>query len=87
MVQVDATAAELKAALDRLEEVALPLAQARAQASADATEIASLKRECERLLARIGELENQTRTLAGVTDEVEGRLDEAIAEIRSVLAQ
>jgi predicted nucleic acid-binding Zn-ribbon protein len=41
--------------------------------------------ERERLLARIAALEEETRDLAGLSEEVEVRLDGAIAEIRSVL--
>ena len=43
--------------------------------------------ERERLLARIAELEHEVQALAGVTDEVEGRLDDAIGEIRAALAR
>jgi hypothetical protein len=41
--------------------------------------------ERERLLERIAMLEEETRDLAGLSEEVEARLDGAIAEIRSVL--
>ena len=39
------------------------------------------------LLARIAELEDETRSLAGLTEEVEDRLDGAIAEIRTALGR
>ncbi len=87
MAQFDPMAAQLMAALDRLEEVALPLVELRARAAKDAAEIAELKLEREHLLTRIAELEEEARALAGVTDEVEGRLDEAITEIRTALAR
>jgi len=87
MAELDQMTAQLKAALDRLEAEALPLAEARARAAKDAAEIESLKRERVQLLARIAELEEEARAITGVTDEVEGRLDEAITEIRAALAR
>jgi chromosome segregation ATPase len=87
MAELDQMTAQLTAALDRLEAQALPLAEARARAAEDAAEIETLKREREQLLARIAELEDETRAIAGVTDKVEGRLDEAITEIRAALAR
>lgn len=87
MAELDQMTAQLKAALDRLEAEALPLAAARARAAKDAAEIETLKREREQLLARIAELEDEARAITGVTDEVEGRLDEAITEIRAALAR
>jgi hypothetical protein len=87
MAELDQMTAQLKAALDRLEAEALPLAEARARAAKDAAEIESLKRERVQLLARIAELEEEARAITGVTDEVEGRLDDAITEIRAALAR
>jgi len=87
MAELDQMAAQLTAALDRLESLALPLAEAKARALENAAEIESLKHEREQLLARIAELEDEARAIAGVTDEVEGRLDEAITEIRAALAR
>ena len=87
MAELDLMAAQLSEALDRLESLALPLADARARAAKDAAEIDRLRQERERLLARIAELEDEARTLTGVTDEVEGRLDDAITEIRAALAR
>ncbi len=80
-------ASRLAAALEKLEVTALPLAEARARAARDAAEIAGLNAERESLLARIAELEDETRSLAGITEEVEDRLDGAIAEIRSALGR
>lgn len=87
MAEFDVLAAQLTTALDRLEAQVLPLLEARARAMRDAAEIESLKAERERLLARIAELEEDARNLAGVTDEVGGRLDDAISEIRTALAR
>ena len=87
MAELDQMAAQLTAALDRLESLALPLAEAKVRAVQTSVEIEALKRERDQLLARITELEDETRAIAGVTDEVEGRLDEAITEIRAALAR
>ena len=87
MAELDQMAAQLMAALDRLESLALPLAEAKARALENAAEIESLKHEREQLLARVAELEEEARAIVGVTDEVEGRLDEAISEIRAALAR
>ena len=49
--------------------------------------IAELEAEREGLLARIAELEDEVAALSGLTEEVEGRLDGAIGEIRAALAR
>ena len=49
--------------------------------------IAELEAEREKLLARIAELEEELAALSGLTEEVEGRLDGAIGEIRAALAR
>lgn len=87
MTKLDDTAARLDRAMDALEAAALPLAQLRAKAKKDAAEIAGLTAERESLLAKVAELEEETRGLAGITEEVEGRLDGAIAEIRGALGR
>ena len=87
MTELDEKAQRLTVALDRLEEIALPLAVARAQAAKDAAEIMRLREERDSLLARIAELEDESRALASVTEEVEGRLDGAIVEIRAALGR
>lgn len=81
MSRLDAAAAKLMAALDALEAAAAPLAEARAERNAE------LIAERDNLLARVAELEDETRSLAGVTEEVEERLDTAIAEIRTALGR
>ena len=50
------------------------------------SELAALKSERETLYSRIAALEEEARVLAGLTEEVEDRLDDTIAEIREVLA-
>jgi len=87
MAELDQMAAQLMAALDRLESLTVPLSEVRARAEQNAAEIDVLKREREQLLARVAELEEEARAIVGVTDEVEGRLDEAISEIRAALAR
>jgi hypothetical protein len=52
-----------------------------------AAELGALKEERARLVARIAGLEAESRNLAGLTEEVEDRLDGAIAEIREVLGR
>jgi chromosome segregation ATPase len=49
--------------------------------------VAKLEAERERLMARIAELEDEISALSGLTEEVEGRLDGAIGEIRAALAR
>jgi chromosome segregation ATPase len=87
MAKLEAAASALKAALDKLETETVALAQVRAQGAKDAAEVARLGAERERLLARVAELEDENRSLAGVTEDVEGKLDGAIAEIRAALSR
>lgn len=87
MAKLDAAAAALKAALDKLESEAAAMVELRAQAGRDAEDIARMSAEREHLLARVAELEDENRSLAGITEEVEGKLDGAIAEIRAALSR
>jgi len=87
MTELEQQAELLESALDRLEQAALPLAQAKAEAAKHAEENARLREEREGLLARIAELEEESRALASITEEVEGRLDGAIVEIRAALGR
>jgi chromosome segregation ATPase len=87
VTKLDMAQARFAKALDALEAAVLPLAEARGRAARDSADIARLKEERDRLLARVAELEDETRSLAGLTEEVEGRLDGAIAEIRSALGR
>jgi len=79
--------ARLSRALEALERGVDRQAQAQGQSINAMTELALLKSERERLFARISALEEESRVLAGLTEEVEDRLDGAIAEIREVLGQ
>jgi len=87
MTGVAEAAARLSAALDRLESASTSLSDARKRSAKDAAAIASLEQERVGLLARIAELEEETRALASVTEQVEGRLDGAIADIRTALGR
>jgi predicted nucleic acid-binding Zn-ribbon protein len=87
MKRLDTAMARFTSALETLEtSVGERLAEAR-EAMNSMTELAILKAERERLYARIAALEEDSRLLAGLTEEVEDRLDGAIAEIREVLGQ
>jgi hypothetical protein len=87
MSKLQAAQARFSAALDALESsVNERLAAARESAN-DKAEIALLRAERERLLARIAALEHESRELAGLTGEVEERLDGAITELRDALAR
>jgi chromosome segregation ATPase len=87
MATLEAATARLTVALDRLEQLGEALAQVREESRHRAVEVSQLTQERETLLARIAELEEENRSLAGITEEVEGRLDGAIAEIRTALAR
>ena len=87
MSQLEEAKARLSAALDRLETALTPLSDAQKRHARDAAEIASLSQEREGLLARIAALEEENRLLSSLAEEVEGRVDRAIADINAALAQ
>ena len=87
MDALTAAAERLSAAMDRLEHALKPQEEAQKRHARDAAEIASLTHERETLLARIADLEEETRSLASVNEDVEGRLDGAIADIRAALGR
>jgi Ni,Fe-hydrogenase maturation factor len=87
MTTLEQATARLLGALDRLETTLRPLDEARKRHARDAAEIASLAQEREGLLARIAALEEENRALGGLTEEVEGRLDRAIADIQAALGR
>jgi cell division protein FtsB len=87
MSRLDAALARFSQALSRLETAAEgSLARTRASAGLEA-ELRILKDERDRLVARVAGLEEEGRALAGLTEEVEDRLDGAITEIREVLGR
>ncbi len=91
MSRLDLAIDRVGKALERLEKAAPALAQSRAradeQSGAQAGRLAALEAERDRLLERIARLEEEMAAMAGLTEEVEGRLDGAIGEIRAALAR
>jgi len=87
MTRLDTARQRFDAALAALEDVAAQIPPLRAQAADSRAKVAELTEERDRLLARIAELEEENRALGGITEEVESRLDGAIAEIRGALGR
>jgi hypothetical protein len=87
MSRLELAAERLAKALDSLEAIALPLTEARESAAAAEAKIAALDAERDDLVARMATLEDEARSLSGLTVEVEDRLDGAIAEIRAALGR
>ena len=87
MSRLDIAAQRFNEAIDALEEAGELLGGLRSEAADGKARIAVLNVERERLLARIAELEDENRALAGITEEVEVRLDGAIGEIRAALGR
>lgn len=87
MSRLELTQKRLTQALESLEKAAELAVRRGKAASAAEVRAASLDGERERLLARIAELEDELAALSSVTQEVEGRLDGAIGEIRAALAR
>jgi len=87
MSRLELAADRLAKALDALEAAAEPLLQARESAAAATAKVAALDAERDEMAARVAKLEEDARTLTGLTEEVEGRLDGAIAEIRTALGR
>jgi hypothetical protein len=84
MGRLDAALARFSAALDALET---RVAGRAAGPAAGTDELAELRHERDRLLSRISALEQESTSLAGLTQAVESRLDGAIAEIRAALGR
>lgn len=87
MSRLDIAAERLAQALQALEDIATPLAAARNESIEAKAKLAELVVEREQLLARIAELEDENRALAGINEEVGERLDGAIGEIRAALGR
>ena len=87
MSRLELAAERLGKALELLDETTAPLAKARDSASGAEKRISHLSEERENLLARVAELEEEVRSLSGLTEEVEDRLDGAIEEIRAALGR
>ncbi|HEY4943672.1 MAG TPA: DUF4164 family protein [Rhizomicrobium sp.] len=87
MSRLDIAVQRFDAALCALEGESAPLAGLRAAAADSRAKVAELGEERDRLLARVAELEEENRALAGLSEEVEDRLDGAIGEIRAALGR
>ncbi len=87
MSRLELAAERLTNALNALEGTLVPLEGARTQADHAKARLAELNAERERLLARIAELEEEQQALSDISEEVETRLDGAIAEIRTALGR
>jgi hypothetical protein len=87
MDKLGIAAERLTNVLNALEAGLVPLAKARDDAADLRARLAAANEERDRLLARIAELEDEQRALTEISEEVETRLDGAIAEIRTALGR
>jgi len=87
MSRLDLAAQRFQAALESLENAAGSVGESLDTAAKLPERVAELEAEREQLLAKIAELEDEIGALSGLTEEVEGRLDGAIGEIRAALAR
>jgi seryl-tRNA synthetase len=83
MSRLDLAEKRLAQTLEKLEKAA----KTAAKRGQDQPAIEAMAEERERLLARIAQLEEELAALASASQEVEGRLDGAIGEIRAALAR
>ena len=90
MTKLDSAIARLNAALDQLEQAASngvrPTAPVASFEEQIRGELHSLKEDRARLAEELTRLNVEKIALEGFTDEVAGRLEGAIREIRAVLA-
>ncbi len=75
------------AALEAVENAAATVGETLDQAAKLPERVAGLESERDRQTARIAELEEEIAAQSSLTEEVEGRLDGAIGEIRAALAR
>jgi hypothetical protein len=87
MSRLELAAEHLAAALEKLEKAAQADRPATPAAPVSDRRMAILESEKEQLLARISVLEEELAALSSITEDVEGRLDGAIGEIRAALAR
>jgi outer membrane murein-binding lipoprotein Lpp len=90
MDRLDAAVVRFNAALDALEIGYDAMANRSMDSQSQrelSQEIAELKAERERLLARVATFEEESQSLAGLAEAVETRLDGAITEIRAALGR
>ena len=84
---MDLAQKRFRAALETLENAAASVGESLDGAAKLPERIAELEMERDKLLARIAELEEEVAALSGLTEDVEGRLDGAMGEIRAALAR
>jgi chromosome segregation ATPase len=87
MSRLDLAQKRFQAALESLENGAGSVGETLDEAAKGSERIAELQAGREQLQGRIAELEDEIAALSGLTEEVEGRLDGAIGEIRAALAR
>jgi Domain of unknown function (DUF4164) len=87
MSRLELAAEHLAAALEKLEKAAHSGAERTPALPGPDPRLAVLEGEKQQLLARIAALEEELAALSGITEDVEGRLDGAIGEIRAALAR
>ena len=87
MSRLDLAQKRFQTALESLENAAASVGESLDGAAKLPERIAELEMDREKLLARIAELEEEVALLSGLTEEVEGRLDGAMGEIRAALAR
>jgi hypothetical protein len=87
MNRIDVAKGRFLAALETLENAAAEVGENLDRGAREAEKVAQLQGERDRLLARVTELEDELAALSSVTEEVEGRLDGAIGEIRAALTR
>ena len=87
MSRLDLAQKRFQSALESLENAAASVGESLDGAAKLPERIAELEMERQKLIARVAELEEEVSLLSGLTEEVEGRLDGAMGEIRAALAR
>lgn len=87
MSRLELAQKRFRMALEAMENAAGSVGESLDNAAKGAERLAELEAERDRLAARIAELEEEIAALSGLTEEVEGRLDGAIDEVRAALAR
>ena len=87
MSRLDLAQKRFQTALESLENAAALVGESLDGAAKLPERIAELEMEREKLLTRVAELEEEIALVSGLTEEVEGRLDGAMGEIRAALAR
>ena len=87
MSRLELAQKRLAEALEGLEKAAKLAKQGGIKDAGAEARIAALSGEREQLLERVAQLEDELAALSNATQEVKGRLDGAIGEIRAALAR